>query len=78
MLHGSLANLLREDGSQTHCVTESTSDGTRADDGRNPANEPRTTGDVASMPSVQIGLLLLLLFVALLGLWIAWSLVSAG
>jgi hypothetical protein len=40
--------------------------------------EPRTEVDITQQPSIQVGLLLLLLLLALLGLWVAWSLVSAG
>ena len=43
-----------------------------------PDNEPRTSGDIVQLPSIQAGLLLLILLIALLGLWVVWSLLSAG
>jgi hypothetical protein len=39
--------------------------------------EVETTGDVAGMSGVQLGLLLLLVLMNLLVLWFLWGLVSA-
>ena len=38
---------------------------------------PRTGGNVARSPSVQIALLVLAVMLGLLALWVAWSLMSA-
>jgi len=38
---------------------------------------PETTGDVAGMSGIQIGLLLLLIFANLLVIWVLWGIVSA-
>ena len=38
---------------------------------------PLTEGDIVSTPSVQFATLILLILLALLGLWVAWSLLAA-
>jgi hypothetical protein len=39
--------------------------------------QPETTGDVAGMSAIQVGLLLLMIFANLLVLWMLWGIVSA-
>ena len=39
---------------------------------------PRTSGDAAQQPSVQIALVLLMVLLTLLALWIVWSLIAAA
>jgi hypothetical protein len=39
--------------------------------------EAETTGDVTGMTGIQVGMLLLLLFLNLLAIWVLWSVISA-
>ncbi len=41
-------------------------------------DQPMTTGDVVHNPSVQAGLVLLLMLLALLVLWLTWTLISSA
>jgi hypothetical protein len=40
--------------------------------------QPETTGDVAGISAIQVGLLLLMIFANLLVLWMLWGIVSAA
>ena len=45
---------------------------------RHGRRQPETTGDVAGISAIQVGLLLLMIFANLLVLWMVWGIVSAA
>jgi hypothetical protein len=40
--------------------------------------QPRTSGDVAQQPPVQLAIVLLMMLLGLLALWVVWSLIYAA
>ena len=58
-------------------MTEELQDEPRTGLRRGP-RQPQTTGDVAGMSGIQLGLLLLLVLLNLLVLWFLWGIISAS